>query len=76
MDATVSAFTAILSYILAMTFTVIAALQKLGIATPSFVVVLGAAGLAIALAFQNSLSNFAAGFLLILFRPFKKGDFI
>lgn len=75
-DATVSSFAVNVAYLLVMTFTVVAALQQLGVATTSFVAVLGAAGLAVALAFQNSLSNFAAGFLLVLFRPFKKGDFI
>ena len=50
--------------------------STLGIQTSSFVAVLGAAGLAIGLALQGSLSNFAGGVLLILFRPIKKGDFI
>ncbi|MEM7542392.1 MAG: mechanosensitive ion channel domain-containing protein [Pseudomonadota bacterium] len=57
-------------------FVVIAALGQLGIQTTSVVAILGAAGLAIALAFQGSLSNLAAGALLVTFRPFKVGDFI
>ncbi|WP_333810361.1 mechanosensitive ion channel family protein [Flavobacterium sp.] len=51
-------------------------ISKLGIETSSFVAVLGAAGLAIGLSLQGSLSNFAGGILIILFKPFKIGDFI
>ena len=54
----------------------IAAIGQLGIQTTSFIAILGAAGLAIGLALQGSLANFAAGFLMIMFRPFKVGDFI
>ncbi len=54
----------------------IALLGYLGVATASFAAVIGAAGLAIGLAFQGSLSNFAAGTMLLLFRPFKVGDFV
>ena len=61
---------------LGMTFVIIAALGMLGIQTTSFIAVLGAAGLAVGLALQGSLSNFAAGVLMIIFRPFKVGDFI
>ncbi len=57
-------------------FIVIAAIGKLGVQTTSFVAVIGAAGLAVGLALQGSLSNFASGFLLILFKPFKVGDVI
>lgn len=49
---------------------------KLGIQTTSFVAILGAAGLAVGLALQGSLSNFAGGILILIFRPFKVGDFI
>ncbi|NLW68243.1 MAG: mechanosensitive ion channel, partial [Bacteriovoracaceae bacterium] len=59
-----------------MTFVVLAALAQLGIQTTSFIAVIGAAGLAIGLALQGSLANFAAGFLLIIFKPFKAGDYI
>lgn len=54
----------------------IAALTQLGIQTASFIAVLGAAGLAVGLALQGSLSNFAAGILIIILRPFKVGDFV
>ncbi|MCA9396035.1 MAG: mechanosensitive ion channel [Candidatus Omnitrophica bacterium] len=59
-----------------MTFVILATLSKLGIQTASFIAVLGAAGLAVGLALQGSLSNFAAGVMIILFKPFKVGDFI
>ena len=75
-DATLITFTGNLVYIGLLAFIVLAALGQLGIQTTSFIAVLGAAGLAIGLALQGSLSNFAAGFLLIIFRPFKVGDFI
>lgn len=55
---------------------VIMALNQLGVETTSLVAVLAAAGLAIGFALQGSLSNFASGILLIIFRPFKSGDFI
>lgn len=54
----------------------IAAVGALGIPAASFVAVIGAAGLAIALAFQGTFSNFAAGVMLLTFRPFKIGDFV
>ena len=75
-DPTLVTFTANLAYIGLLAFIVIAALGQLGIQTTSFIAVLGAAGLAVGLALQGSLSNFAAGFLLIIFRPFKVGDLI
>jgi small conductance mechanosensitive channel len=55
---------------------VIAALNKLGVQTTSFIAVLGAAGLAIGLALQGSLSNLSAGVILMVTSPFKIGDFI
>lgn len=55
---------------------IIAALDHLGIPTTSMLAVFGAAGLAIALALKDSLGNFASGVMLIIFRPFKVGDFI
>lgn len=55
---------------------IVAALDQLGVNTTSLIAILGAAGLAIGLALQGSLQNFAAGFMLLLFRPFKSGDFI
>ena len=75
-DPTLITFTANMAYIALLAFIVIAALGQLGIQTTSFIAVLGAAGLAVGLALQGSLSNFAAGFLLIIFRPFKVGDLI
>jgi small conductance mechanosensitive channel len=57
-------------------FVVIAALGQLGIQTASFVAIVGAAGPAIGLALQGSLANFAAGVLILIFRPFKVGDFV
>jgi small conductance mechanosensitive channel len=57
-------------------FVIIAALDQLGVDTTSLIALLGAAGLAVGLALQNSLSNFAAGVMLIVFRPFKAGDFV
>lgn len=55
---------------------IIAALSQLGIDTTSLIALLGAAGLAIGLALKDSLSNFAAGVMLLVFRPFKIGDFV
>lgn len=75
-DEALVSFVASLSYAAVMAFVIIAALAKLGVETASFVVVLGAAGLAIGLALQGSLSNFAAGVLMIVFKPFKIGDYI
>ena len=57
-------------------FIIIAALDQLGVNTTSFIALIGAAGLAVGLALQGSLQNFAAGVLLIIFRPFKVGHFI
>ncbi len=57
-------------------FAVVAALQQFGVETTSFIAVLGAGGLAVGLAFQGTLSNFAAGVLLLIFRPFKVGDVV
>lgn len=57
-------------------FVVIAALGQVGIQTASLVAIMGAAGLAVGLALQGSLSNFAAGVLILIFRPYKIGDFV
>ena len=75
-DPTIVSFVSNLIYFTLLTFVVLAALGQLGIQTTSFIAIIGAAGLAIGLALQGSLSNFAAGFLMIIFRPFKVGDFI
>lgn len=61
---------------LLLVFVIVAALDQLGVNTNSVIAVLGAAGLAIGLALQGSLQNFAAGFMLLIFRPFKSGDFV
>lgn len=75
-DPTLINFTTSLVYYAALAFVVIAALNRLGVQTASLIAVLGAAGLAIGLALQGSLSNFAAGVLMIIFRPFGVGDVI
>lgn len=76
MDDTLVSFVSSLCYIGIMAFVIIAVLNQLGVQTASFVVVLGSAGLAIGLALQGSLANFAAGVLMIIFKPFKVGDYI
>lgn len=75
-DETLVSFIRNLSYIALLAFVIIAALNQLGIQTASFIAVLGAAGLAVGLALQGSLGNFAAGVLMIIFKPFKVGDYI
>ena len=75
-DTTLTGFVANLSYAALLAFVIVAALNNLGVQTASFIAVIGAAGLAIGLALQGSLSNFAAGVLMIIFRPFKCGDYI
>ncbi|GAB4224938.1 MAG: small-conductance mechanosensitive channel MscS [Kiloniellaceae bacterium] len=75
-DETLRAFFSSLAYYAIVVFTVIAVLAQFGVQTTSFIAVLGAAGLAIGLALQGTLSNVAAGVMLLLFRPFKVGDYI
>jgi small conductance mechanosensitive channel len=75
-DELLVSFIGNLTYFALLVFVVIAALGELGVKTTQFIAVIGAAGLAIGLALQGSLSNFAAGFLMIIFRPFKVGDLI
>jgi small conductance mechanosensitive channel len=75
-DDTLESFILSLSRIILMLFVIIATVGALGIQTTSFIAVLGAAGLAIGLALQGSLSNFASGVLIVLFRPYKVGDFV
>jgi small conductance mechanosensitive channel len=75
-DPTLTSFCASLLYAAMQIFVIVAALEKLNIKTTSFVAILGAAGLAVGLALQGSLANFAAGVLMIIFKPFKVGDFI
>ncbi|MDA0690767.1 MAG: mechanosensitive ion channel [Nitrospinae bacterium] len=57
-------------------FIIVAALDRLGVDTTSLIALMGAAGLAVGLALQGSLQNFAAGVMLIIFRPFKAGDYV
>ncbi len=75
-DALLASFTSNIAYVALIAFVIIAALSKLGIQTTSFVAIIGAAGLAVGLALQGSLANFASGVMIIAFRPFKVGDFI
>jgi len=75
-DPTLVGFITNLGYTLLMTIVVITGIAQMGIPTGSFVAVLGAAGLAVGFALQGSLSNFAAGVMIILFRPFRAGDVI
>ncbi|MHC4550923.1 MAG: mechanosensitive ion channel family protein [Planctomycetota bacterium] len=76
LDATLAGFTSNLVYIALLAFVVISALGKLGVQTGSFIAIVGAAGLAIGFALQGSLSNFASAVMIILFRPFRAGDFV
>ena len=75
-DPTISKFVGNIIKYGIIAFVAIAALGRIGIATASFVAVLGAAGLAIGLALQGSLSNFASGVMLICFRPIKVGEYV
>ena len=69
-------FASSITYIALVAFVIIAALGQLGVQTTSFIAIIGAAGLAIGLSLQASLSNFASGVMIIFFRPFKVGDFV
>jgi small conductance mechanosensitive channel len=75
-DAILHKFVKNIVYLGLLAFVIVAALDRIGVDMKSFVVVIGAAGLAIGLALQGSLSNFAAGILLVIFRPFKVGDLV
>jgi small conductance mechanosensitive channel len=75
-DPMLVSFVGSMAYILLLTFIILASLGKLGVQTTSFVAVIGAAGLAIGFALQGALSNFAAGVLMLVFKPFKEGDYI
>jgi small conductance mechanosensitive channel len=59
-----------------MLFVIIATINQIGVQTTSLIAILGAAGLAVGLAMQGSLANFAAGVLIVIFRPYKVGDFV
>jgi small conductance mechanosensitive channel len=75
-DEAVVGFLTNLSYYALLVVVIIAALGKLGVNTTSFLAIVGAAGLAIGLALKDSLSNFAAGVMLVMFRPFTVGDVV
>ena len=75
-DKTLETFVCNFLRIALMVIVVIAAISQIGIQTTSFIAIFGAAGLAVGLALQGSLSNFAAGVLIVLFRPYRVGDFV
>ena len=75
-EETLSDFMGNIIYTVLVVFVIIAALEQLGVNTTSAVAIFAAAGLAIGMALKDTLSNFSAGVMLILFKPFKKGDFI
>lgn len=75
-DATLITFISNLVNMILLVVVIVAAVGALGVPTASFVAMIGAAGLAVGLALQGSLSNFAAGVLIVLFRPYKVGDWI
>ncbi len=75
-EATLASFLGDLIFISLMVLVILASLSTLGIKMTSFVAIVGAATLAIGLALQNNLSNIGAGVVLMLFRPFKVGDFV
>lgn len=75
-DKILETFVGNLAYWTVMVFVIIAAINHIGIQTTSLIAVMGAAGLAVGLALQGSLSNFAAGVLIVVFRPYRVGDFV
>ncbi len=75
-DPTLETFVCNLVRMALLVIVIIAAIGQLGIQTTSFIAIFGAAGLAVGLALQGSLSNFAAGVLIVLFRPYRVGDFV
>lgn len=75
-DHTLTGFVRHLTRISILVFTVIAALGALGVETMSLIAVIGAAGLAVGFALQSSLSNIASGIMLVIFQPFKVGNYI
>lgn len=76
LDPTVGGFVGNIAHAAIMAFVVVTVLGQLGVDTKSFAAIIAAAGLAIGLALQGGLSNFSAGFLIIVFRPFRSGDTI
>jgi small conductance mechanosensitive channel len=76
MDLTIIGFTSTVAYVLLFAFVLVAALGQLGVETSSIVAILGASALAVGLALQGSLSNLAAGVLLMVTRSFRAGDYV
>jgi small conductance mechanosensitive channel len=75
-DKILETFVCNLVYWMLMTFIIIAAMSQIGIQTTSLIAIMGAAGLAIGLALQGALGNFAAGVLIVMFRPYRVGDYV
>jgi small conductance mechanosensitive channel len=75
-DASLTGFLGSLIYFAIMAFTMIAVVGQFGVQTASFVAILGAASFAVGMAMQGTLGNFSSGVMLLLFRPFKAGDFV
>lgn len=75
-DATLSSFLSNIAHYVLITFVILMALESLGVDTTSLAAIMGAAGIAVGLALQSSLSNFASGVMIILFKPFRVGDFV
>jgi len=75
-DATLVPFVSKMVYYLSLTFVIVFVLARFGIETTSIIAVLGGAVLAVGLALQGTLSNFAAGVMLMVFRPFEVGHFV
>ncbi|MFQ5547736.1 MAG: mechanosensitive ion channel family protein [Woeseia sp.] len=75
-DKILESFVSNLVYWALMAFVIIAAISQVGVQTTSLIAIMGAAGLAVGLALQGSLANFAAGVLIVMFRPYRVGDWI
>jgi len=75
-DKILETFVCNLVYWMLMIFIIIAAMSQIGIQTTSLIAVMGAAGLAVGLALQGALGNFAAGVLIVMFRPYRVGDYV
>ena len=75
-DKILETFVCNLAYWALMLFVIIASINQIGVQTTSLIAIMAAAGLAIGLALQGSLANFAAGVLIIMFRPYRVGDFV
>jgi len=75
-DKILESFVSNLAYWAMMMFVIIATINQIGVQTTSLIAIMGAAGLAIGLSLQGSLANFAAGVLIVMFRPYRVGDFV